>query len=192
VNPAWRTRSVVAHARRIFTTGDLGDTPALGEALRAAGCQHPTILHALAASAVPVRAWWVVELLLGEPLGSLASRCAGPTWWKPTRFYQLSVDIAIRPGRRVLPKARRERIRAALDAALHARELGYVDDGAGASYGPGKRGRRVQTSENLSVIIRDDLERGVEVVRAVLARTRAPEETKVSMIIPLKGEIPWR
>jgi hypothetical protein len=50
----------------------------------------------------------------------------------------------------------------------------------------------VQTSENLSVIIRDDLERGVEVVRAVLARTRVPQETKVTMIIPPKGEITWR
>jgi hypothetical protein len=92
----------------------------------------------------------------------------------------------------VLPKARRDRIRAALDTALHARELGYVRAGAGASYGPGKRGRRVQTSENLTVIIRDDLERGVEVVRTVLARTRAPQETRVRMIIPLKGEIPWQ
>jgi hypothetical protein len=190
VNPAWRNQPVVAHARRIFATGDLGDAPALGEALRAAGCEHPTILHALAASADPVRAWWVIELLLGEPAGSLASRCAGPTWWKPTRFYQLSVDLAIRGGRRVLPKARRDRIRTALDTALHARELGYVD-GAGASYGPGKRGRRVQTSENLTVIIRDDLERGVEVVRAVLAQTRAPQETSVRMIIPPKGELPW-
>lgn len=91
----------------------------------------------------------------------------------------------------MLPKARRDRIRAELDTALHARELGYVD-GAGASHGPGKRGRRVKTSENLSVIIRDDLERGVEVVSAVLTRTRVPEETRVRMIIPLKGETPWR
>lgn len=37
VNPAWLSRSVVARARRIFATGDLGDAPALGEALRAAG-----------------------------------------------------------------------------------------------------------------------------------------------------------
>jgi hypothetical protein len=191
VHPAWLNRSVLAHAGRIFATGDLGDAPALGEALRAAGCQHPTILHALAAAAVPVRTWWVIELLLGEPPGSLASRCAGPTWWKPTRFYQLSVELAIRGGRRVLPKARRERIRAALDAALHARELGYVG-GAGASYGSGKRGRRVKTIENLAVVIRDDLDRGVEVVRAVLARTRAPLETKVRIVIPPKGEIPWR
>jgi hypothetical protein len=191
VNPAWRTRSVVARARRIFAAGDLGDTPALGEALRAAGCEHPTILHALAAPAVPARVWWVIELLLGEPLGSLASRCAGPTWWKPKRYYELSVNLAIRHGRRVVPKARRDRIRAALDAALHARELGYVNDGAGATYGPDKRGRRVQTSEDLSVIIRDDLERGVAVVRAVLAQTRAPQETKVRMIIPPRGEIPW-
>jgi hypothetical protein len=143
VNPAWLNGAVVAHARRIFATGDLGDTPALGEALRVAGCEHPTILHALAAPAVPVRVWWVIELLLGEPLGSLVSRCTGPTWWKPTRFYQLGVDIAIRGGRRVLPKARRDRIRATLDTALHARELGYVRAGAGASYGPGKRGRHV-------------------------------------------------
>jgi Aldo/keto reductase family len=84
VKPAWLARSAVARAPRRFATGDVGDTPTLGEAPRAAGCEHPTILNA---PAVPVPAWWMIELLLGEPLGSLAGRCAGPSWWKPARFH---------------------------------------------------------------------------------------------------------
>jgi hypothetical protein len=69
-------------AQEIMRTGDLAQAPALGVALRAAGCDHPTILDALAEPLAPARACWVVELLLDEAPGNLLKRHFGPTWWR--------------------------------------------------------------------------------------------------------------
>ncbi|MFY1635368.1 hypothetical protein ACN27F_19190 [Solwaraspora sp. WMMB335] len=62
----WRDpRTVLPLARRIRETGDLACVPALGQALQDAGCDHPTLLDALAEPLVPAESAWVVDALLG-------------------------------------------------------------------------------------------------------------------------------
>lgn len=55
----WRTERVRALARR-------GDTAALMAELESAGCDHPTILDALADPVAPAEAAWVMDVLAGD------------------------------------------------------------------------------------------------------------------------------
>jgi hypothetical protein len=65
--PAWRTDTVLALARRIYRTEDFTAMPILADALQDAGCDTPEILnHCREPGHTHVRGCWVLDHILGR------------------------------------------------------------------------------------------------------------------------------
>jgi hypothetical protein len=64
--PEWRTNTVVAIARQMFTTNEFGAMPILADALQDAGGDDERILSHCRADKPHVRGCWVVDLILGK------------------------------------------------------------------------------------------------------------------------------
>jgi hypothetical protein len=65
LNPAWRTRDVLAVARAIYEERAFERMPVLADALEDAGCTDETILTHCRGRGPHARGCWVVDLLLG-------------------------------------------------------------------------------------------------------------------------------
>jgi hypothetical protein len=65
VDPAWRTSTVLALARRVAESGDFGTLPILADALQDAGCTNEGLLGHCRGPGPHARGCWAVDLLLG-------------------------------------------------------------------------------------------------------------------------------
>jgi hypothetical protein len=67
IKPAWRTDTVLALARQIYSAEDFGAMPILADALQDAGCDNDELLnHCRDTKQVHVRGCWVLDLLLNK------------------------------------------------------------------------------------------------------------------------------
>lgn len=70
VKPAWRTDTVMALTRQIYSAEEFGAMPILADALQDAGCDNDDILnHCRNTKQVHVRGCWVLDLILGKNVG---------------------------------------------------------------------------------------------------------------------------
>jgi hypothetical protein len=66
-NPAWRTDTVLAVARRAYDAREFGALPILADALQDAGCDSADLLdHPRDPHAEHVRGCWALDLVLGK------------------------------------------------------------------------------------------------------------------------------
>jgi hypothetical protein len=65
-DPAWRTDTALALARRMYDSRDCSAMPILADALQDAGCNDEEILNHCRGPGPHVRGCWVVDLVLGR------------------------------------------------------------------------------------------------------------------------------
>jgi hypothetical protein len=71
-DPAWRTDTAVALAKRMYESRDFGAMPILADALEDAGCDNADILTHARHESEHVRGCWVVDLVLGNTWAGFA------------------------------------------------------------------------------------------------------------------------
>jgi hypothetical protein len=67
INPAWVTSTAVGIAGDIRANGTFDQMPILADALQDAGCDDGDILGICRGPISPLRAGWVLDLVLGQP-----------------------------------------------------------------------------------------------------------------------------
>jgi hypothetical protein len=66
-SPEWRTDTVLALARQMYSTEDFGAMPILADALQDAGCDNAEVLnHCREEGATHVRGCWALDRILGK------------------------------------------------------------------------------------------------------------------------------
>lgn len=190
-DPAWLSRNHGTAGNLAWSLAQNGDpdgAAVLADALQEAGCDHPTILGACR-SRDPAQFGWVLELLLGEPRGAVLRRILGPTPRRRRTWYRFRIDWP------ELPRQPRGTVYAgvgvarAITDALRAHNL----VGSAALIGSMSDGGGQWRTSSLSVSVRDDLERGIEVIRAALLAHEPPvgvawrQDTPERRQIPLHG-----
>jgi hypothetical protein len=184
----WLSRNAHAAgnlARALAQSGDPDGAGALADALEEAGCDHPTILGACR-SRDPARFGWVLELLLGEPRGAVLRRIFGPTPHRRRTWYGFTIDWPEAPGRPPAAGFAGRDVARAISDALLAHDL----VGSAAVTGSSRdAGGQWQTS-CISVSVRDELDRGIEVIRAALLAQDPPAGVVWRQNTPQRRQIP--
>jgi hypothetical protein len=181
VDPAWLSRNageVRAVAEGIAASGRRSGFPALADALEEAGCEDRVLLDGLRATQFPVRGCWVIETLLGLEPGTVIAKALGRTRRKPRVNYLFELDV---PCRR---RGREDPTLFHIDRPLHA-ALAVAKLGSASNIGAGSTvGREGYDDVTISVTVRDDLDRGLEIIRRVLREAGASRRIVIELISP--------
>jgi hypothetical protein len=184
VDPAWLSRNggeVRAVAEGIAASGHRSGLPALADALEEAGCENRVILDGLRSADFPARGCWVVELLLRLEPGSVIARALGRTRRKERVVYVFDLDVPCRRRGREDPTL--FHIERPLNAALAADNLGS----AYAHGGRSAEGREGYDEVAVRVDVRDDLGRGLAIIRRVLRDAGASRRTVIELMSPRRA-----
>jgi hypothetical protein len=187
-DPAWLGRNGQAAgrlARALAHSGDPDGAEALADALEEAGCDHPTILGACR-SRDPARFGWVLELLLGEPRGAVLRQIFGPTPRRRRTWYSFTIDWPEPPGRSPAAGYAGRAVAEAIRDALLAHGIG----GSAAVTGATSDGQGRWRTSCISVSVRDELDRGIEVIRAALLAQDPPVGVAWRQNTPQRRQIP--
>jgi hypothetical protein len=104
-DPSWRTPRVLELARSIYEARNFDLLPALGKALRRAGCQDSEILGHCRGPGPHVRGCWVVDLIGGTlpaPAGPGGDAMTADEWEVSTDADQMLYRIGLRASQRKL------------------------------------------------------------------------------------------
>ncbi|MEV6108993.1 hypothetical protein AB0M28_30460 [Streptomyces sp. NPDC051940] len=136
--------------------------PALATALSEAGYAHAVLVRALTHPVHRTEAAWAVETLAGLPQGELVARWSGPSPLTASGSWRLSLTL---PARRRTSRFGQE-VADELNAALREVGLGSAEANGGTSRQTANGW--IRESDNVDVLIRDDLTAGVAVISRVL------------------------
>ncbi|MFJ4845525.1 MULTISPECIES: hypothetical protein [unclassified Streptomyces] len=162
-DPAVRTPAVVDALGRCTGPDGHRHVGALATALSRAGFGHPVLLRALAEPVAVAEAAWAVETLAGTERGTVVAAWCGTSPLAGSRSWRLSLTLpaAGRPARFA------QAIAGELSAELRTSGLGWAE-ATGSTSVKGANGGYVLHSDQLDLLIRDDLPRGVRVISRLL------------------------
>lgn len=178
-------------ARALAESKEFSQLPALVKALAAAGCENAAILNGLSAGASPVNSCWVLELLLGEPPGTLIRKHCGrkPKGKRVAHRFEITYPgFPVRP--RLLPDQPRLDMTADLNTQLRQRVSGRAEAiGCDSTYSPDGR---TLLEESVIIACRavNDAEEAIRIIREVLRKHGAPEGTRLRQTAREQREIP--
>ncbi|MEU6341728.1 hypothetical protein ABZ883_12370 [Streptomyces sp. NPDC046977] len=174
-DPAVRTPAVLDALGRCTGPEGHRHVGALATALSRAGFGHPVLLRALAEPVAVAEAAWAVETLAGTERGTVVAAWCGTSPLAGSRSWRLSL---------ILPAAGRpvrfaQAIAGELSAELHTSGLGWAEV-TGSTSVQGADGGHVRHSDQLDLLIRDDLPRGVRVIARLLRGHQAAETAELT------------
>jgi hypothetical protein len=173
-------------ARATAEAGGPDGAAVLADALEEAGCEHATVLDACR-SGDPARFGWVVELLLGLPRGSVLRRLFGPTPHVRRTWHRFTIYWPESAGRSPLSPATGVAIAEEIEKALRAGGL------VGRAGLDGTCGDGTHTAQLiLTARVRDERERGIEVIRSALLALDAPAGLRWQQDAPERRQVPLR
>ncbi|NGO75241.1 hypothetical protein G6045_06040 [Streptomyces sp. YC504] len=142
----------------------------LADALSWANFCHSALLRAVSEPVALVEAAWAVETLAGLERGKLTAAWFGASPLASSRSWRLSLTLpaAGRPWRFA------QEFAGELSADLQEAGLGMAEI-SGSTSVPGEHGGYVHHSDDLDVLIRDDLPSGVQAISRLLHRHQAAE-----------------
>ncbi|MBX7223157.1 MAG: hypothetical protein K1Y36_24635 [Blastocatellia bacterium] len=182
VNPHWleHNKGQARHlAKQIYEQCDLSLLPALGEALRAAGCHQPTILRACRWPLDPPQAIWIIELLLGLPQGSFGKRYFGESI--PPNPNRMTIEIKISHPAEAAYEYRNIFLET-LNRVLAEKNLGWANEISISSTRSG--GAVTSLSINFFIRFGADVETARTLLQEVLRHLGTPPNTQVWLRSP--------
>ena len=178
-------------ARKLARSGKGIGAAELADALEAAGCAVPGLLHGLRAAESPVSTLWLLELLLGEERGARV-RAYGERQARPPRVVlRFEITFPGYPSRPMeQPDQTLRRVILALDRELRRAVDGDAElSGSGSAYTPARR-TLLREYSRIGCRAINDADRAVRVIRAVLAQHGAPRDTVIQQVAPERRDIP--
>lgn len=187
---AWcavHTDDISATAQPFLRDGDLGAGPRLADLLGRIGCPNRIMIDALCSPRSPAELCWIVEWVLGLGIGECIRTYFGSAGRPQRTRFEFSVQIPTFSREQRHQRQDARRFVDGLNAALSVGRLGNaIISGIGMSRS--WFGKLTAERAILSVFVRDDLERGVSVIRQTLAALGAPKGTTITLSAPERRE----